>query len=74
MSDTEKHYCINACGAAILAVGIGFHLYTGNVLWWFGSMTALYLLAIVQVLLNGAHARWWLVAIGMFALSLGLAL
>ncbi len=74
MNDTEKHDCINACAAAILAVGIGFHLYTGNVLWWFGAMSAIYPLAIAQMLINGLRTRWWAAALGTSALSASLAL
>ncbi len=74
MTDTEKHYCLNACAVAILAVGIGFHLYTGNVLWWFGAMSAIYPLALAQMLVNGLRTRWWAVALGTGALSMSLAL
>lgn len=74
MSDKEKHNCINACGIVILAVGVGFHLYTGNVLWWFGAMTAIYPLAFIQAMVNGASFRWWVVAAQTFVVSVGFAL
>ncbi len=74
MSDKEKHMCINACGAALIAIGMGFHLYTGSVLWWFGALSACYPLAIVEMLFNGTPVRWREATSGVFIVGLGLAL